>query len=242
MFKIGNSWDEVLKEEYNKPYFVKLYETVKEEYNKVKVFPPYDLIFRALNMIEYQDVKVVILGQDPYHGDGQANGVAFAVNAGVEIPPSLVNIYKEIESDIGVVMPQSGTLLGWEQQGVLLLNTSLTVRKAQPQSHAGFGWQIFTDAIISALSNREKPLVFMLWGSNAIAKKTLIGGNHYILTSPHPSPLSAYRGFFGCKHFSKANEFLSAQGSLAIDWSSVDNFELASYYKATGKIIRAIRE
>lgn len=235
MIKIGNSWDEVLKKEFEAPYFEQLFEKVDEEYRKHTVFPPYDLIFRALKMADYNKVKVVILGQDPYHGDGQANGIAFAVNNGIQLPPSLVNIYKEIENDIGVKMPNSGTLLGWEEQGVLLLNATLTVRKATPQSHSVIGWQKFTDAVTVALSEREKPMVFILWGAGAGSKKPLIAARHLVLTSPHPSPLSASRGFFGCKHFSKANEFLAEHGMAPIDWANVDG-GLAPYYG--GKIIR----
>lgn len=236
MNKIGNSWDEILRDEFNAEYYAELTKKVEGEYNSATVYPPYDLIFRALKMVDYNEVKVVILGQDPYHGEGQANGIAFAVNKGIPLPPSLVNIYKEIESDIGVKMPRSGTLLGWEEQGVLLLNATLTVRQGQPQSHSQFGWQRFTDAVTVALSKRPKPLVFILWGAGAGAKKSLIEPRHLVLTSPHPSPLSASRGFFGCKHFSKTNEFLESNGFSPIDWANVDG-GLASYYGG-GKIIR----
>lgn len=229
MITIGNSWDKILESEYAQPYYASLCEKVDEEYKTQTVFPPYDQIFRALKMIDYEDVKVVILGQDPYHGDGQANGIAFAVNKGIPLPPSLVNIYKEIESDIGVKMPSTGTLLGWEEQGVLLLNATLTVRKATPQSHSQFGWQRFTDAVTMAVSKREKPAVFILWGAGAGAKKPLIAARHLVLTSPHPSPLSASRGFFGCKHFSQANAFLAEHGMDPIDWGNVDG-GLAKYY------------
>ena len=235
MNKIGNSWDEILRKEFEAPYFAELSKKVEEEYETKTVFPPYDLIFRALKMVDYDKVKVVILGQDPYHGDGQANGIAFAVNKGIPLPPSLINIYKEIESDIGVKMPKTGTLLGWEEQGVLLLNATLTVRKATPQSHSAFGWQKFTDAVTEALSRREKPMVFILWGAGAGAKKSIIAARHLILTSPHPSPLSTSRGFFGCKHFSQTNDFLLQHGMQPIDWANVDG-GLASYYG--GKIIR----
>lgn len=235
MNKIGNSWDEILKKEFSAPYFSALNDKIEEEYKTQTVFPPYELIFRALSMVDYNDVKVVILGQDPYHGDGQANGIAFAVNKGIPLPPSLINIYKEIESDIGVKMPTTGTLLGWEEQGVLLLNATLTVRKATPQSHSALGWQRFTDAVTVALSAREKPMVFILWGAGAGSKKSLIAARHKILMSPHPSPLSASRGFFGCKHFSQTNEFLAEHGMAPIDWANVDG-GLASYYG--GKITR----
>lgn len=234
---IGNSWDRILQREFCAPYFGELSRKVEEEYNTHTVFPPHDLIFRALQMVDYDDVKVVILGQDPYHGDGQANGMAFAVNDGIALPPSLVNIYKEIETDIGVKMPRTGSLIGWEEQGVLLLNATLTVRKATPQSHAQLGWQRFTDAVTKALSAREKPMVFLLWGAPAGAKQSLIAARHLVLTSPHPSPLSAHRGFFGCKHFSRANDFLRENGMTPIDWANVDG-GLASYYGATGKILR----
>ena len=235
MNKIGNSWDEILKKEFSAPYFSALNDKIEEEYKTQTVFPPYELIFRALSMVDYNDVKVVILGQDPYHGDGQANGIAFAVNKGIPLPPSLINIYKEIESDIGVKMPTTGTLLGWEEQGVLLLNATLTVRKATPQSHSALGWQRFTEAVTTALSAREKPMVFILWGAGAGSKKSLIAARHKILMSPHPSPLSASRGFFGCKHFSQTNEFLAEHGMAPIDWANVDG-GLASYYG--GKITR----
>ena len=237
MKKIGNKWDEILKDELNSKYFCELMDTVEREYAEHEVYPPYEHIFRALEMLDYDDVKVVILGQDPYHGEGQANGVAFAVNDGVPLPPSLVNIYKEIESDIGVTMPKSGSLLGWEEQGVLLLNAALTVRKAQPQSHSNLGWHRFTDAVTMAISAREKPAVFILWGAGAGAKKALINPRHLVLTSPHPSPLSAHRGFFGCKHFSKANEFLTMHGEKPVDWANVSG-GLADYYKGYGSIKR----
>ena len=236
MDKIGNKWDEILKREFESPYFAQLKEKVDEEYDKHTVFPPYDLIFRALKMTDYDDVKVVILGQDPYHGDGQANGIAFAVNEGIPLPPSLINIYKEIESDIGVKMPNIGTLIGWEEQGVLLLNATLTVRKATPQSHSQLGWQRFTDAVTKAIAEREKPVAFILWGAGAGAKKSLIPARHLVLMSPHPSPLSASRGFFGCKHFSKANEFLTEHGMTPIDWGNVEG-GIAKYYNG-GKIYR----
>ncbi|MCI8459651.1 MAG: uracil-DNA glycosylase [Clostridia bacterium] len=233
MQTIGNSWDDVLKNEFRAPYFEALREKVEEEYRTQTVFPPHDLIFRALQMADYDKVKVVILGQDPYHGEGQANGIAFAVNNGIPLPPSLVNIYKEIESDLGVKMPATGTLLGWEEQGVLLLNATLTVRKATPQSHSQLGWQRFTDAVTKTLSAREKPMVFILWGAGAGAKQSLIAARHLVLTSPHPSPLSAHRGFFGCKHFSKANAFLEQNGMAPIDWANVDG-GLGGYYDRSG--------
>lgn len=236
---IGNSWDEVLNEEYSKPYFVKLTERVDGEYAAGKVFPPKPEIYSAFKSVPYDEVKVVILGQDPYHGDGQANGMAFAVGKGVELPPSLVNIFKEIRDDVGVT-PNGSTLVGWAKQGVLLLNTVLTVRAHEPQSHGELGWQVFTDAVITSLARREKPMVFMLWGSKALAKKQLIPPRHLVLESAHPSPLSAYRGFFGCRHFSKANEFLRSKGMTPIDWSLADDplEGIADYYGGSAHIFR----
>ena len=232
---IGNKWDEILATEYDKKYFADLWEKVNAEYSTKTVYPPKDKIFTALKTVDYDQVKVVILGQDPYHEKGQANGMAFAVNTGVQLPPSLVNIYKEMESDLGF-KPTGSTLVGWAEQGVLLLNTTLTVREASPQSHSSFGWQTFTDAIIKACSQRTKPMVFVLWGANAISKKPLISNKHLIIQSPHPSPLSAYRGFFGSKPFSKANEFLRANGQTVIDWARID--ACAPYYNVSGSITR----
>lgn len=240
MTLIGNKWDEILQSEYVRPYFEKLMTQVREEYRTHTVFPPYDLMFAALKTVDYDDVKVVVLGQDPYHGDNQANGMAFAVNKGIDLPPSLKNIYAEIESDLEVKMPQTGTLIGWAKQGVLLLNTVLSVRKGCPQSHAQLGWQTFTDAVIAALNRRERPTAFILWGSNAISKKTLIDKRNFIITSPHPSPLSAYRGFFGSKPFSKVNEYLRQQGQTPIDFTDVDGQEKASYYDYKKGCIRRV--
>lgn len=236
---IGNEWDEILKEEYEKPYFTALMKAVDEEYATKTVYPPRAQVYSAMAKVPYDKVRVVILGQDPYHGPGQANGMAFAVGKGVQLPPSLVNIYKEIESDIGV-SPKGSTLTGWAAQGVLLLNTVLTVRASSPQSHSTLGWQQFTDEVISALANRSEPMVFMLWGANALRKKSLIGKQHLVLESVHPSPLSAYRGFFGCKHFSKANAFLQRNGYAPIDWEYVDEIEPPTdgYYAGTGTIKR----
>ena len=236
---IGNEWDEILKDEYEKPYFSALMKAVDEEYATRVVYPPKTQVYSAMAKVPYDKVRVVILGQDPYHGPGQANGMAFAVGKGIDLPPSLVNIYKEIQSDLGV-NPKGSTLTGWAQQGVLLLNTVLTVRASTPQSHSNFGWQQFTDAIIESLASRKEPMVFMLWGANALKKKSLIGKQHLVLESVHPSPLSAYRGFFGCKHFSKANEFLKANGYLPIDWAYVDEVEVSpnGYYSGTGSIKR----
>lgn len=232
---IGNKWDEVLASEYEKDYFVSLQKKVEEEYGKSTVFPPKDKIYTAMQRVDYDEVKVVILGQDPYHEKGQANGMAFAVSEGVQLPPSLVNIYKELESDIGI-KPTGSTLEGWASQGVLLLNTTLTVREGQAQSHSTYGWQTFTDAIIKACSKREKPMVFILWGANAISKKQLIDSRHFVHTSPHPSPLSSYRGFFGSKPFSKANDFLKSTGQDVIDWAQIDLS--AGYYRSKGTIKR----
>lgn len=236
---IGNGWDEILNDEFERPYFKRLRTAVEEEYEKYTVFPPHDLVYAALKTVDYSDVKVCILGQDPYHGFGQANGMAFAVGKGIELPPSLKNIFTELESDLGVTLQgDNGTLIGWAKQGVLLLNTVLTVRSGQPQSHAALGWQTFTDVIIRALAGREKPLAFVLWGSNAIRKKEFISGNHLVITSPHPSPLSAYRGFFGSKPFSRVNEFLTENGQTPIDWTDISGAEYASYYSAKGTITR----
>ncbi len=237
---IGNEWDEILAAEYSKPYFSALMEKVDAEYATHTVFPPKDKIFAALRRVDYDDVKVVILGQDPYHERGQANGMAFAVNDGVPLPPSLINIFKELSDDLGVEA-QGSTLIGWADQGVLLLNTTLTVREGQAQSHSQYGWQEFTDAIVEALARREKPLAFILWGANAASKARFVPSRHFVIKSAHPSPLSAYRGFFGSKPFSKVNAFLSGRGVEPIDWSRVDESgegAIASYYKASGKITR----
>lgn len=235
---IGNGWDKYLEEERTKPYFQKLEQNVKAEYARYRVFPPFDLIYAALKTVDYDQVKVVILGQDPYHGEGQANGLAFAVSDGVPLPPSLINIFKELSSDIGCQPPACGTLLGWAKQGVLLLNTVLSVRSGMPQSHAELGWQTFTDAVISALNKRARPVAFILWGANAIAKKNLIDARHFIVCSPHPSPLSASRGFFGSRPFSKVNAFLSENGFDPIDWKDTEGHVYADYYRAKGNIYR----
>ena len=234
---IGNGWDDLLMREFSAPYFLELMQKVDQEYSGYNVYPPKKDVFSAMQAVDYKDVKVVIIGQDPYHGAGQANGMAFAVNTGVTLPPSLVNIFKEIESEFGV-FPCGSTLKGWAKQGVLLLNTVLTVRESQPQSHSSFGWQQFTDSVIECCNERETPMVFILWGANAIAKKRLISSRHLILESVHPSPLSAYRGFFGCNHFKKANEFLLANGMGEIDWLKVDCDDDDGSYYGPGKIIR----
>lgn len=234
---VHNSWDKILADQFNAPYFDALMQRVNREYDSSIVYPPKDKIFAALKTVDYDKIKVVIIGQDPYHGEGQANGMAFSVNKGVALPPSLVNIFKEIKDEYGTE-PDGGTLTGWAKQGVLLLNTVLTVRKASPQSHSAYGWQQFTDAVIQACNCRKRPMVFMLWGSNAIAKKKFISSPpHLILESSHPSPLSAYRGFFGCGHFKKANDFLQKNGFDVVDWLKADDDDDEKYY-GSGKILR----
>ena len=219
MPKIGNEWDELLKEEFASEYYQKLRTALKREYAEFTVYPPQEEIFNALRYTSYSDVKAVLLGQDPYHGPGQAQGLCFSVRPGVDYPPSLKNIFQELETDMGVPAPPNGSLVPWAKRGVLLLNTTLTVRQAQANSHKDLGWTIFTDAVIRKLNAREKPMVFLLWGGNARAKKALITNkNHLILEAPHPSPLSAYHGFFGCRHFSRCNEFLMQNGIAPIDW------------------------
>lgn len=219
MVNIGNDWDELLCEEFRKDYYKSLREFLKTEYFTKTVYPPMNDIFNALKYTSRKDTKVVILGQDPYHGKGQAHGLCFSVLPGVKHPPSLQNIFKEIENEYGYPIPSSGELTGWARQGVLLLNTTLTVREATPLSHKGRGWEILTDKIISLVNENETPTVFMLWGSNARAKKSLItNSRHLILETVHPSPLSAYGGFFGCGHFKKANDFLLSNGLSEIDW------------------------
>ena len=221
MSAISNDWLEPLSPEFKKPYYAKLYKTVKEEYSTHQIFPPADDIFNAFAFTPLKDVKVVILGQDPYHGNGQAHGLCFSVKPDVEIPPSLVNIFKEIKSDLGIDnMGKHGELTEWAKNGVLLLNSVLTVRANQARSHRNLGWEEFTDNVIRLINLREKPVVFMLWGADAKAKAKLITNpNHLILKAAHPSPLSAFNGFFGCRHFSKANEFLKSKGIEEIDWS-----------------------
>ncbi len=218
MIRITKNWATLLKDEFEKPYFKNLQAFLEKEYSTHTIYPDMENIFAALNTVKYEDVKVVIIGQDPYHEPNQAHGLAFSVQDGVELPPSLVNIYKEIEDDLKITCDKSGNLTRWAKQGVLLLNTSLTVRRGQANSHHGVGWEIFTNVIIKLLSQREKPLVFLLWGSNAQSFTGEIAPHHLVLKAPHPSPLSAYRGFFGCKHFSKTNEFLIKNGQTPIDW------------------------
>jgi uracil-DNA glycosylase len=216
---IEESWKQHLQDEFNKPYFAALTQFVKEEYTHYTCYPPGKLIFNAFNSCPFDKVKVVLIGQDPYHEPGQAHGLCFSVNDEVQFPPSLQNIFKEIESDLGTPVPRSGNLQRWAEQGVFLLNSTLTVRAHQAASHQGRGWETFTDAVIKVLSEQKEHLVFMLWGSYAIKKGLLIDQHkHFVLTSAHPSPLSAYRGFFGNKHFSKANAWLTAQGEIPIVW------------------------
>ncbi|MCR5272909.1 MAG: uracil-DNA glycosylase [Lachnospiraceae bacterium] len=219
MGMITNDWLEVLHEEFSKPYYVDLYKFVKKEYHEHIIYPPSEDIFNALHFTPLKEVKVVIIGQDPYHNEHQAHGLSFSVLPGEEAPPSLKNIYSELNSELGLYIPNNGYLKKWADQGVLLLNTVLTVRAHTPQSHKGKGWEYFTDAVIRAVNNEDRPIVFMLWGKDARDKaKMLNNKNHLILEAPHPSPLSAYRGFFGCGHFVKANEFLEANGEKPIDW------------------------
>ncbi|MCH5192536.1 MAG: uracil-DNA glycosylase [Oscillospiraceae bacterium] len=219
MVNIGNEWDDLLKDEFQKEYYLKLREFLKSEYFSRRIYPDMYDIFNSLKYTSYSDVKAVIIGQDPYHGKGQAHGLCFSVQKGVAIPPSLLNIYKEIQSDLGIPPAPHGYLKKWADNGVLLMNTVLTVREGQANSHKGMGWEIFTDRVIELLDQREKPIVFLLWGGNAKQKLRLIKNpNHCILQAAHPSPLSAFNGFFGCRHFSKANEFLAAHGMEPIDW------------------------
>ena len=222
MVHIGNDWDERLNGEFDKPYYQQLRQFLIEEYRHHTVYPNMHDIFNALKYTSFSDTKVVILGQDPYHGPGQAHGLCFSVQKGVEPPPSLQNIFKELMADVGIDRPRHGELTCWAKQGVLLLNTVLTVREHEPNSHKGKGWEILTDRIISELNNKETPVVFLLWGANARSKKSLITNPlHVKLETVHPSPLSAYNGFFGCRHFSKANASLEASGQTAIDWNVV---------------------
>ena len=222
MVHIGNDWDNLLEEEFKKNYYLELREFLKTEYSTKRIYPPMNDIYNALVYTSFDNARVVILGQDPYHGIGQAHGLCFSVKKGTPLPPSLKNIYKELEAELGIKPSDCGELCGWAKQGVLLLNTTLTVREGAPQSHKGHGWEILTDKIISIMNQKSRPVVFMLWGSNARAKKALITNkNHLILECAHPSPLSAYNGFFGCNHFVLANEFLSKHGQSTIDWAKI---------------------
>lgn len=220
---ISNDWLPAIKGEFQKPYYKKLHQTIMREYQSRQIFPEADDLFNAFHLTPLKDVKVVIFGQDPYHNVGQAHGLCFSVKPGVEIPPSLVNIYKELQDDLGCYVPNNGYLVKWAKQGVLLLNTVLTVRAHQANSHRGIGWEEFTDAAIRILNEQDRPIVFILWGRPAQMKKSMLNNpKHLILEAPHPSPLSAYRGFFGSRPFSKTNNFLQQHGLEPIDWQ-IDN-------------------
>lgn len=220
MVNIGNDWDELLGGEFTKEYYLKLREFLKVEYFTHTVYPPMNDIFNALRYTSYDDARVVILGQDPYHGAGQAHGLCFSVGRGVPKPPSLKNIFKELYDEYGMLEPPTGELTGWAKQGVLLLNTTLTVREGMAASHKGRGWELLTDRIIEKMNEKSRPVVFILWGGHARAKKALITNPmHLVLECAHPSPLSAYAGFFGCGHFKRANEFLLSRGEEPIDWT-----------------------
>lgn len=223
MVNLGNDWDSILGEEFEKEYYLKIREFLKAEYRSRVIFPPMFDIFNALKYTSYKDTRVVILGQDPYHEVGQAHGLSFSVKRGIKIPPSLVNIYKELSTDIGMAVPSHGELTTWATQGVLLLNATLTVRQGQANSHQNIGWSIFTDEVIKKLNERSEPVVFILWGGNARSKKKYITNKHHlIIESAHPSPLSAYNGFFGSRPFSRANEFLKVNNLSQINWNSVN--------------------
>jgi len=219
MIKFNNDWDEILKDEFQKEYYQKLRAFLAYEYKTRTVFPDMYELYSAFKVTSYKDTKVVILGQDPYHEPGQAHGMAFSVKPGVKIPPSLLNIFRELQDDVGCYIPDNGYLLPWAKQGVLLLNATLTVRMGEANSHKNKGWEIFTDNVIRLLSQREDPVVFLLWGNDAREKKSLIDkSRHFVLEAAHPSPLSASRGFFGCRHFSQANEILVSLVKSPVDW------------------------
>lgn len=216
---LSGTWAQALKSEFHKPYYKELFEIVGREYQTHQIFPPTDDVFNAFHLTPLDQVKVVILGQDPYHGDGQAHGLCFSVKPEVETPPSLVNIYKELEADLGCYIPNNGYLIKWAKQGVLMLNTVLTVRAHQANSHRGIGWEQFTDAAIQVLAEQDRPMVFILWGKPAQMKKSMLHNpKHLILEAPHPSPLAAYRGFFGSRPFSTTNQYLEESGQEPIDW------------------------
>lgn len=216
---IGNSWDNILKEEYNKEYFKNIITYINKEYSNKTIYPSYEDIFRAFKLTDYNDIKVVILGQDPYHGVKEANGLAFSVHNGIKLPPSLKNIYKELYDDLGIIPSRSGNLEKWAKEGVLLLNSILTVVKDTPASHKEIGWEIFTDEVIKKINNKNTPVVFILWGNYAKSKiKYITNPIHLVITSPHPSPFSAYSGFFGSKPFSMTNNFLKKNNIKEIDW------------------------
>lgn len=219
MVNLGNDWDAILSDEFEKPYYKRLRAFLKEEYSSRRIYPDKNDIFNALKSSSFEDTRVVIIGQDPYHGEGQAHGMCFSVKRGVQPPPSLKNIFKELKDDIGFAYAGHGELTSWAKQGVLLLNTVLTVREGNPNSHKGMGWELFTDRVISELNKKQTPVVFLLWGANAKAKAKIITNPlHKKLEAPHPSPLSAYNGFFGCKHFSLCNNILKLSGQRTIDW------------------------
>lgn len=219
MVNLNNDWDEILKDEFEKEYYQKLRKFLITEYKSETIYPKMENIFSALKLTSYKDCKVLILGQDPYHGSNQAHGLAFSVNIGIKTPPSLQNMYKELRDELGLYVPNNGYLVPWAEQGILLLNTALTVRAGAANSHSKVGWEIFTDSIIKYLNDREDPVIFVLWGGNARKKKAFINTDrHYILEAAHPSPLSAHNGFFGCGHFKKINEILSSLGKKEINW------------------------
>ncbi|MGF6907472.1 uracil-DNA glycosylase [Fusobacterium sp. PH5-44] len=219
MVKLGNDWDNILLNEFEKEYYQNLRKFLIEEYKKNTVYPHMDNIFSALKLTSYKDCKVLLLGQDPYHGPNQAHGLAFSVNPEIKSPPSLVNMYKELKAEYGYDIPNNGYLVPWATQGVLLLNTALTVRKGEPNSHANIGWELFTDNIIKKLNERIEPVIFILWGANARKKVEFINRNkHFILEAPHPSPFSANKGFFGCNHFKEVNNILKKLGKEEINW------------------------
>ena len=225
MVRLGNDWDAILKDEFESPYYLSLREFLKKEYSTARIYPPMGDLFNALVYTSYERARVVILGQDPYHGIGQAHGLCFSVKRGVPHPPSLKNIFKELYDEYGVNPPDSGELVGWAKQGVLLLNATLSVREGQPLSHKGQGWEILTDKIISLINEKDEPVVFMLWGGNARAKKQLITNKkHLVLECAHPSPLSAYAGFFGCNHFVFANDFLIKNSRIPIEWDKINSY------------------
>ncbi len=219
MVNIGNRWDEILADEFKKDYYLNLREFLKQEYGRYTVYPPMNDIFNSLRYADYDNIKVVIIGQDPYHEPNQAHGLAFSVKKGCPIPPSLKNIYAELEADLGIPPCPHGELTEWAKQGVLLLNNALTVRRGQANSHRGKGWEYLTDRIIQCVNDKSDPVVYLLWGANAREKTKIINNpRHLILTAAHPSPLSAYNGFFGCRHFSKTNKFLEDNGVEPVDW------------------------
>jgi len=221
--RIEGSWKSLLRDEFRKDYFIEMSERVREEYKSKRIYPASRDIFNAFDLTPVADVKAVIIGQDPYHGPNQAHGLCFSVPHGTKTPPSLANIYKELHNDIGMDIPSHGDLSSWARQGVLLLNTVLTVQESRANSHKGIGWEKFTEAAIERLSNAREGIVFILWGKQAQSKQSIIDAKkHLILTSVHPSPLSAYNGFFGCNHFSKTNSYISGNGNKEIDWNSVN--------------------